>query len=104
MESEAPEEKPNTRAIWLRGLFMLLFMFGFGVGQWLLYLLAVVQFFWLLFAGKANEFIVHFGNSLSVWLSEVARFLICLSDDKPFPWRPWPDGPGTGIPPKLTSS
>lgn len=99
MEIKVPGDKPIARAVWMRGLFMLLFMVGFGVGQSLLYLLAVVQFLWLLFAREPNQFLVRFGSSLSTWLSEVGRFLSCANDDKPFPWRPWPDGvPGAGPP------
>jgi hypothetical protein len=37
---------------------------GFTVGQWLLNLLAIVQFLWLLVAREHNQFIAGFGNSL----------------------------------------
>ena len=90
MEVKAPEDKPSTSDVWMRGLFMLVFMIGFTVGQWLLNLLAVVQFLWLLFAREPNEFLARFGNSLSIWLAEIGRFLSCASDEKPFPWRSWP--------------
>jgi Domain of unknown function (DUF4389) len=89
METKAPDGKPTTRDVWMRGLFMLLFIMGFTVGQWLLNLLAIVQFLWLLFAREHNQFIAGFGNSLANWLAEVARFLTCATEDKPFPWRPW---------------
>ena len=39
METKAPDGKPTTRDVWMRGLFMLLFIIGFTVGQWLLNLL-----------------------------------------------------------------
>jgi hypothetical protein len=89
METKAPDSKPTTRDVWMRGLFMLLFMIGFTVGQSLLNLLAIVQFFWLLFARESNQFLARFGNALSIWLAEIGRFLTCATDDKPFPWRPW---------------
>jgi len=73
-------------------------MIGFGVGQWLLYLLAVVQFLWLLFVREPNQFLVRFGGTLAAWLSEVGQFLSCASDDKPFPWRPWPDVTAPPVP------
>ena len=57
METNAPDGKATTRDVWIRGLFMLLFMIGFAVGQWLLNLLALVQFVWLLFAREPNHFI-----------------------------------------------
>ena len=36
METKALEAKPSTRDVWMRGLFVLLFMIGFWVGQSLL--------------------------------------------------------------------
>jgi hypothetical protein len=99
METHAPDERPTVRDVWMRGLFMLLLMISFAIGQWLLNLLAVVQFFWLLFARQPNPVLAGFGNSLSIWLAEVGRFLTCASDEKPFPWRPWPDG-GASDPPQ----
>jgi hypothetical protein len=102
METKAPGDKPTTRDVWMRGLFMLLFIIGFTVGQWLLNFLAIVQFVWLLFAREPNRFIARFGNSLSIWLGEIGRFLTCATDDKPFPWRPPPEA--AAPPPQITSS
>ena len=102
METKAPGDMPTTRDVWLRGLFMLLFMIGFAVGQWLLNFLALVQFVWLLLAREPNQFIARFGNSLSIWLAEIGRFLTCATDDKPFPWRQPPDA--SAPPPHITSS
>jgi Domain of unknown function (DUF4389) len=91
METKAPDDKPTTRDAWMRGLFMLLFMIAFGVGVWLLNFLAIVQFIWLLFAREHNQLLARFGNSLSAWLAEVGRFLTCATEEKPFPWRSWPE-------------
>lgn len=75
---------------WRRGAFMLFFMFLFGVAQSLLFVTAVVQFFWLLFAKQPNSLLLHFGSSLVAWLSGAAKFLICASESKPFPFADWP--------------
>jgi len=106
METRAPDSKPTGRDVWMRGLFMLIFMIGFAVGQWLLNLLAVIQFLWLLFAAEPNRFVVAFGSSLAQWLREVGHFLVCATDEKPFPWKPWPPTLATGsgpLPPASTS-
>jgi hypothetical protein len=50
METTRHEQDPASGEVWMRGLFMLLFMIAFGLGQFILNLLAVVQFLWLLFA------------------------------------------------------
>ena len=80
----------QRRDIWMRGLFMLLFMVGFGLGQALLNLLAVVQFLWLLIGGEPNRLFMNFGTSLSAWFADAARFLSGATEDKPFPWKAWP--------------
>jgi hypothetical protein len=91
MQIEADRDYSADRSsAWKRGLLMLLFAVAFGVGQGLLVLLAVVQFFWLLFTGEANQFLVRFGSSLSVWFADAARFLSCVTDQIPFPWKHWP--------------
>ena len=100
METKTPR-KPSTRDVWMRGLFMLLLIIGFAIGQWLLNLLALVQFLWLLFAREPNLLLARFGNSLSIWLAEIGRFLTCATDEKPFPWRPWPDTSVTPSPVNL---
>jgi hypothetical protein len=102
METKAPGEKPTARDVWMRGVLMLLFMIAFSLGVWLLNFLAIVQFLWLLFAREPNQLVARFGNSLSMWLAEIGRFLICVTDDKPFPWRPWPNA--VPSPPAITAS
>jgi hypothetical protein len=90
MDSRKPDDI-RAQEIWKKGLLLLVFMVAFGVAQALLNLIAVVQFLWLLFAKEANQFLLRFGKSLSIWFAEAARFLTCATDDKPFPWKDWPD-------------
>ncbi len=89
MEDTA-EAKTPSREVWLRGLFMLLFVIGLGAGQAILNLVALLQFGWLLFTGGPNRQRAQFGKSLAKWLAEAARFQSAASEDKPFPWAPWP--------------
>lgn len=86
------ETTASKRPIWMRGLFMLLLMVAFGFAQGLLWLLAIVQFLWLLFADEPNAFLIRFGRSLSLWLAQTTQFVTCASDTKPFPWQAWPSG------------
>ncbi len=77
-------------ATWMRGLYMLLFVFAFSVAHALLVVTAIAQFLWLLFGGETNAQIAQFGTSLSKWLADTGRFLSGASEDKPFPWASWP--------------
>jgi hypothetical protein len=80
---------------WKRGLIMLAFIFAFGVGQSILYLTAVAQFLWLLFAKAPNKLLVEFGKSLAFWFAHTARFLCCATDEKSFPWTSWQAADGS---------
>lgn len=80
----------RQKAVWLRGLFMLLLMFGLGVAHVLWNLVAVLQFVWVLLEGGPNGQLARFGAGLALWAAEAVRFLTFADDDKPFPWRNWP--------------
>jgi hypothetical protein len=88
--SPLPARKGDRSEIWRRGAIMLIFLICFGFGQCLLTLIAVMQFIWLAVHGQYNDFIAEFGRSLARWLSEAAEFLSGATNDKPFPWAPWP--------------
>ncbi len=80
----------ESKQTWLRGLFMLLFIILFGIAETVLALMAVVQFFWLLFAKEPNAFLRDFGASLGRWMRDVANFQTGGTEEKPFPWKNWP--------------
>ncbi len=74
--------------IWMRGLFMLIFALFFALAETLLGVLAVVQFFWILFTKERNKAIADFGQGLGRWLMQVAEFQVGTTEEKPFPWTP----------------
>ena len=82
---------PDTQNVLVRGIVMIVLAIFFGFGEAILGLLMITQFFWLLITRTPNQFIVRFGKSLSIWFSQAARFQVCESEIKPFPWSAWPD-------------
>lgn len=87
-----PHATIGTSAVWMRGLFMLIFMVLLGVANGVLWAVMLIQFVWLLITRAPNAILVRFGRSLSLWAAEVVRFQTCASDGKPFPWQDWPSG------------
>jgi hypothetical protein len=75
--------------VWMRGLWMLVLAFLFGVGEFVLVVAAVLQFLWLLFAKEKNRPIADFGADLSDWLARIALFQAGTTEDKPFPFARW---------------
>ena len=80
----------RKRSVWLRALFMVLFMIGISAAQVVWNAVAIAQFIWLLVTGQPNGQLMKFGASLATWLAAAVRFLTFASEDKPFPWRDWP--------------
>lgn len=81
------EDEPENP--WVRGLFMVILALLFGVGEFILFLGAVLQFLWLVFAKEKNENIAAFGRDLADWLARVARYQTGSTDEKPFPFARW---------------
>ena len=84
-----PQQPLANKVIWLRGLWMLIFMVLLGLAQTILGAAALIQFFWLLFTGRPNQPLAEFGTGLARWMAAAARFQTAASDEKPFPWAKW---------------
>lgn len=76
-------------SIWMRGLFMLIFAAFFALAETVLAVMAVVQFFWMLFAKEKNRALADFGAALGRWLGRVAEYQTGATENKPFPWGRW---------------
>jgi len=90
MENASQVQPLDSRPVWKRGLFMLLIAIAFSIGQMALNIITIVQFFWLLVLHERNEYLARTGALLANWFAEAARFQSGATEDKPFPWRPWP--------------
>ncbi len=88
----APEHThdDDKQSIWIRGLIMIAFAIFFAVARTLLMALAVVQFLWVVITKETNVAIADFGTSMSKWVAGVTKFQTFASDERPFPWAPWP--------------
>lgn len=80
----------DRRGIVLRGLTSILFMILFSFANSLLGILTVVQWFWMLLSGDRNVALMDFGAAIGRWMAQVADFQAARTDERPFPWSPWP--------------
>lgn len=87
----------NTEKTWhnknalKRGIAMLGFGFIAGFVRLGITLIAVFQFFSLLFAEKPNLPLVKFGQNLNTFQYQINQFLTVNSEMYPFPFADWPD-------------
>ncbi|MCW8930972.1 MAG: DUF4389 domain-containing protein [Gammaproteobacteria bacterium] len=89
MNEEAKNYK--DKSVWLRGLYMLIFLFLLGVAKFVAFVVIVFQFLNVLFTTEKNQKLLKFGESLSVYHYQVIMFLTYNSEEQPFPMGEWPE-------------
>lgn len=79
----------NTKS-WLRLLYMVLFGFVFYVLMYVLGIVALVQAVYTIIVGSPCEKLLPFSKSLSEYVYQIVQFELFASDEKPFPFKDWP--------------
>ena len=91
MDEELKQNLTATET-WLRGLFILLFVFLLVVARVVTGAVVVIQFLFTVFTGRTNENLQYFGAGLANYIFQTLMYLTYNSDSKPFPFSPWPEG------------
>jgi len=84
------EETYSVKDRLVKGLFVLLFMFAFGLCRFLLCFIVFVQFLFDLISGEPNNRLCQFSSAFKDYIAEVVAFVTYQSDTKPFPFSDWP--------------
>jgi len=79
--------------IWLRLLFMIILTMAYGVAEAVAFAMVVFQFVASLFTGKPNGQLARFGRNLARYFQQIIAYLTFATEEKPFPFMPWPDEP-----------
>lgn len=89
MTQDENESSPENN-IWLRGVFMILFGIIYSLSGTVLFVLAVLQFIFVLLGGAPNTRLLTFGRSLGSYVQQIVNFQSFNTEDKPFPFSDWP--------------
>jgi hypothetical protein len=92
MVNKALKKNVLERSTWIRGLYMLLFLVIYKIAGVVMIAVALFQFATQLLTGETNQRVRVFGQSLSLFIFQIWRFLTFNSDALPFPFAPWPEG------------
>jgi hypothetical protein len=76
---------------WIRLLYMLLFGLLLTIARMVIWVVAIVQFLFVLISGEDNTNLRSLGQGVTRWVSQALLFLTFNSDEKPFPFSDWPD-------------
>ena len=90
MSSEL-KQNLSAKQTWLRGVFILIFAVIYSVAEIVMWFVVLFQFIATLFAGKTNDRLLTFGAQLSTFIYQILQYITYNSDERPFPFAPWPD-------------
>jgi hypothetical protein len=85
----------TAKETWIRGLYILLFALIYSVAEIVLFAIVLFQFLSMLLSGESNNRLLNFGQSLSTYIYQILQFMTANSEEHPYPFNPWPDGPPT---------
>ena len=85
------KENVKDPDVWLRGLFILVFGVILYFTVILVWLVVVFQFITKLLTGELNRQVADFNGGLLRYISLMLGYITFQSDDKPFPFSPWPE-------------
>ena len=74
---------------WKRIFFMLIFAAIGGLVRMLLWAVIILQVASTLLTGKANQNVLNFGRSLSIYTYHILLFLTFNTETLPFPFSDW---------------
>jgi len=92
---DAMRARLSDTSLWMRGLYMLLFVIAYNVAEVLLTVVVIFQFVATLITGQPNEPLQRFGRNLSTYFYQIINFLTFNDEVRPYPFADWPDEPMT---------
>ena len=87
------QENVKNVDTWLRGLFIVIFGVIFYVLVTVIWLLVVFQFVTAVVSGAPNQNLKSFSDSLTQYAYQVLRYMTFQSEERPWPFSPWPGSP-----------
>lgn len=84
------QENAKNVDTWVRGLFILIFGVIFYFLYIIIWLLVIFQFLTKVITGNLNENLSNLSVGLTRFASQVLLYITFQSEERPFPFSPWP--------------
>ncbi len=72
---------------------MIVLSVAFYVAEFITFAVVAFQFLASLFTGQPNDQLTRFGRNLARYLQQIIVYMTFATEEKPFPFTPWPDEP-----------
>lgn len=84
------KENAKNVDVWTRGLFILIYGVIFYFLFFLIWLVVIFQFLMKLITTELNDQLLDFSDSLTKYVSQILLYITFKSEERPFPFSPWP--------------
>lgn len=89
MKEEIKQRLQKTET-WMRVLYMVFFIFVYGLTKFLIILVMLFQLFSMVLSGSTNSQLLKFSQNLAAYVFQIITFLTFNSEQRPFPFSAWP--------------
>lgn len=86
------KENAKNIDVWTRGLFIVIYAVIFYFLFALIWLVVIFQFLMKLITSELNEQLLDFSDSLTKYVGQILLYITFKSEERPFPFSPWPKG------------
>ncbi len=90
IEHEPLQSNIRNQGHWLRLLYMLFYVAVLHLAGLVMWVVCVLQFLLVIFQGEKNSNLQQLGGTLSEYFAQILRFVSFNTEEKPFPFAPWP--------------
>lgn len=96
MSDKINEVRENVKNVdtWVRGLFIIIYGVIFYALFWIIWLVVVFQFLMKVITGKLNPNVMNFSDSLTRYAFQILQYVTFQSEERPWPFGPWPGAVG----------
>ena len=91
------KENAKNIDVWTRGLFIVIYAVIFYFLFALIWLVVIFQFLMKLITTELNGQLLDFSDSLNKYVSQILLYITFKSEERPFPFSPWPKGENQAI-------
>jgi len=92
------KENAKNMDTWLRGLFIVIFGVIFYVLYFVIWVLVVFQFLTKVVTGELNDNLGQLSESLTSFAFQILLYITFQSEERPFPFSPWPKNEPGALP------
>jgi len=96
-ENNSSSNTSSKNGQWQRFLYMVLFGILLYIAGTTFFVLVVLQFVFSLVSGEDNRELRRLGKSVGIFFHSALDYLSYNSEDKPFPFAPWPSADETDV-------